>query len=63
MTSRGIVLKPEIVRERKVAVARLTRAGFFASEIAVRVGIGRRTVERYRASVRKECSSGPLPQQ
>lgn len=54
MTSKGVILDPEFVRERIERADALTRAGFFASEIAVKLGVHPRTVERYRARARKE---------
>lgn len=42
------------VAERVVVAAQLTRAGLVGSEIARRLGVSRRTVQRYRTRLRRE---------
>lgn len=41
-----------LVAERRATTAALTRAGFTANEIAVRLGVDQRTVLRYRQEIR-----------
>ena len=57
---RAVSARPDssqrFVRQRMASTDKLTRAGWFAQEIAVRLGVTPRTVERYRARIRQETS-------
>lgn len=44
---------PEGVDERRRTTATLTRAGWSANEIAVRLGVDQRTIFRYRQEIRQ----------
>jgi len=47
------------VDERAFRAMALTRAGESGREIAVRLGVSRRTVERYRARARRQTGARP----
>lgn len=40
------------VRDTMIEVDRMTRAGYVASVVAYRLGVSRRTVERYKVRIR-----------
>lgn len=45
------------IRERRTAIAMLTRRGLAADEIARRIGVHPRTVVRYRTALRQETAA------
>jgi FixJ family two-component response regulator len=47
------------VQERVATAMQLVRSGWFASDIAVYLGVSRRTVERYRARAKRQVGARP----
>jgi transposase len=59
MTTAGIDISSWRVAERVASTDKLTRAGWSAAEIAVRIGVRQRTIERYRARLKATTSHKP----
>lgn len=66
MSTAGVEKNVEVLAERARLVAVYTRQGFSAAEIATRLWISRRTVQRYQARARagwqpEDGRPGPRP--